>query len=120
MTSPSKKRSSERLSGTKQATLTRAGRHLKCKRAETAAALLGLSSVSPLYALICKHHLTPAIQRGNTVWIPNATIQSISALPEVLRIRQMAELDELGGDLTDEDLQELSQTRFGRLPWQTQ
>jgi hypothetical protein len=31
----------------------------------------------------------------------------------------MAEIDELSDDRTDEDLPELSQKRFGWLPWQT-
>ncbi|MHB1610070.1 MAG: hypothetical protein ACYCOU_00990 [Sulfobacillus sp.] len=46
-------------------------------------------------------------------------LSRLRRLPEVQVIRGMAALDDLGGDLSDEELREISETRLGRLPWKT-
>ncbi len=79
-----------------------------------AAEQLGLSSPRSVQALLHHYALEDRIQSDR---LPRLTVQYLAKLPEVLRIREMAALKDLGGELTDEELQELSSTRPGQLPW---
>ncbi len=79
-----------------------------------AAEQLGLSSPRSVQALLNHHELGNRIQHDK---LPRLTVQYLAKLPEVRRIREMATLKDLGEELTDKELQELSSARPGQLPW---
>ncbi len=79
-----------------------------------AAEQLGLSSPRSVQALLRHYALEDRIQSDR---LPCLTVQYLATLPEVRRIREMATLKDLGAALTDAELQELSSTRPGQLPW---
>lgn len=78
-----------------------------------------LGGISPrvLDALIKKHNI-PLEKPDGTISI-RRTVARLRRLPEIQAIRAMATLDAVGGDLSDEELREISETRSGRLPWKT-
>lgn len=79
-----------------------------------AAEQLGLSSPRSVQALLHYYALEDRIQYDK---LPRLTVQYLAKLPEVRRIHGMMSLTDLGGELTDEELQEISFTRLGQLPW---
>lgn len=69
-----------------------------------------------LEVLANKHHI-PLRKTDGGVWVSAWTRRKLARLPEVQRMRQMAALDDLGGDLTEVELHVLSTTQPGQLPW---
>lgn len=74
--------------------------------------------ISPrVLAVLIKKYNIPLERSDGTMSIRG--LSRLRRLPEVQVIRGMAALDDLGGDLSDEELREISETRLGRLPWKT-
>lgn len=90
-----------------------------------AAELLGVRSVNTV-KLWCRSGYLCGVKRGGRTMIPVSEVERIRDSDYVRTARILDELDEDIGDfgveegLTDEQLQDLSASRPGRLPWQVE
>lgn len=92
--------------------------YAKHMRIEDAAKRVGVISPKIVEALAQRHHM--ALKKDGThQLISTRTLNQLRQLPEIGAIHQMAQLDDMGGEMTDEEIRELSETRPGRLPWHT-
>jgi len=92
--------------------------YAKPMRIEDAAKRLGVISPRIVEALGQRHHI--ALKKdGTRLYISAHAWNQLRQLPEIEAMNQMAQLDDWGGEMTDAELRELSETRPGRLPWHT-
>ena len=89
-----------------------------------AAEALGVRSINTV-KLWCRSGFLSNVQRGNRTMIPLAEIERVRNDERVRDIRAADRLHDassdfgVSGGLTEEEMQQLSATRPGRLPWQT-
>lgn len=84
---------------------------------EDAAKQLGDIPPRIVEALAQTHHMTIK-KNGSRRYISARVLNQLRQLPEIEAMHQMAQLDNMGGEMTDAELRDLSETRPGRLPWQ--
>ena len=87
------------------------------------AKLLGIKSVNTVKVLARAQGLR-TVQHGNRMMIPLSEIERVRTSQQVRRV-QVAErihdaTADLGGDLTQDDMDALEEARPGRLPWEAE
>jgi len=88
-----------------------------------AAEALGVRSINTV-KLWCRNGFLASVQRGNRTMIPLAEIERVRESERVRAIRAADKLHDMSSEfgvakgLSDEEMEQLSAARPGRLPWQ--